>query len=125
MSASNNPVHIIGSLSSSRLCGTKSQPWIVEASVGKRVSLTLLKVIIPPSTNHQMEEQSRLQPCYSHGIILDKVGKRNVSICGDGVHREKNLYLSSGNTVNIIFSHSTENDPPVGAGRLFMLKVEG
>lgn len=116
------PIHIIGSSDgSNRICGTISQPWIVEAPDGQKIRTSLLD--FRASTSGQFLEQTRL-PCNYYGIIVDKANKRNVTICGGGAQREMELYTSTGNVVEIFLNHSSQtvnNDNR----RLFLLKDEG
>lgn len=117
VSASKNPTHIIGVSDSQQICGRKLQPWIVEARIGQRVSIRLLDF----STSDSVESS---QPCYNHGVIVDKAGKRNISICSDGTQREKGIYESTGNSVTIFLNQPDRKDN-LGEDIQLMLKVEG
>jgi len=88
-------IHIIGS----KTCGTQSQPWIVEAPIGQKISIS----VIAFSTSNSTQVQ---QPCNKYGAIVDNAAKQNVTICAAGNQREKKLYLSTGNAVEIILSSS-------------------
>jgi len=113
------PIHIIGS----KTCGTQSQPWIVEAPVGQKISISVIAFSTSNSTQIQ-------QPCNKYGAIVDKTGKQNVTICAAGNQREKKLYLSTGNAVEIFLNSSEEGrkieDPKVilslqGINTVFLL----
>src|SRR5688572_7130390 len=88
VSASKNPTHIIVSSESQTHCGSKFQPWIVEAPVGQKVSLSLLDF----ATTRSTETGEAKELCKRRGIIVDKAGRRNVSICANGMQRTTRLY---------------------------------
>ena len=112
MTASVVTTHIIGSM---LVCGTQFQPWTVEAPVGEKIRINLIDFSAAKSS--QAVEQGK-QACFKYGIIVDKGNKRNVSICGRGVERERDLYTSTGNVVEI-FLNSDDH------AKQFMLRVEG
>lgn len=114
VSVSANPVHIISS--SEKRCGFRFQPWSVDAPSGQRILITLLEFSSSTSDEKQVNP-----PCFKYGIIVDKVGKTNASICGDGLEREKHLYESAGNSVQIFFSSSYGQE---GNDRKFILKLK-
>lgn len=111
--ASTNPVHIISSTS----CGTSHQPWIVEAPVGQKLSIGILEF------THTNEEQTQ-RSCHNRGLIVDKAGKRNVSICVGGTHRKKEFFLSTGNSVHIYFNQ-TISPEKTGSDSQFILRLQG
>lgn len=122
MTASTLPIHIIGSSDESqRICGTNVQPWTVEAPVGQKISIRLIEFVA--SESGKIVEQNR-QSCRGYGVIVEKGSKRNVSICGDGVHRENELHLSDGNALDIIFNRQEEKKHNAEV-TTFMLKLEG
>lgn len=114
---SKNPTHIIGLWDVGRICGTKLQPWTVEARTGQRVSISLLDF----SRSDSVESS---QPCYNHGTIVDKTGKRNISICSDGTQRVKDIFQSTGNSVSIFLNQPDRKDA-TGEDIQFILKIEG
>lgn len=121
-SASVVPTHIIGFLDgSNRICGTVSQPWIVDAPDGQKIRISLID--FGSSTSGQFLEQRRL-PCKSYGVIVDNATKRNQTICGGGARREIELYTSTGNVVDIFLNPSSENVNGDNRGQ-FLLKIEG
>lgn len=124
VTASRNPVHIISS--SQKICGTASHPWHVEVSDGQRINISLIKSsTVSNSGDAQLNNK---KSCQSRGFILDKAGNRNTTICGGGSHRENELYLSTGSTVDIILLqpagqlHSSDDDD---SALPFVLKLEG
>lgn len=119
MTASKSPTHIIGSTDSLRICGTKSQPWTIEAPFGQKLHINALSFTMTRSDHST-------QLCYKYGVIVDRIGKRNASICGGGSPREKELHLSTGNTVEIYFDTGNKSEK-MESGRQFIgiLRIEG
>lgn len=116
------PTHIIGSaLGSPRICGTKSQPWTVEAPVGQKIIISLFD--FSPSDSDQVQGQSK-QSCHNHGVIMDKGSKRNEPICGSAEHRQKELFTSTGNAVEIFLDPGDLQENTFD-GKHFMLRAEG
>jgi len=113
VSASKNPSHIIISSESETNCGSKLLPWVVEAPVGQKVSLSLLDF----ATSRSTETGEVKESCNSRGVVQDKAGRRNVSICTNIMQRTKGLYQSSGNKVDVFINSIEENN--------IMLKLEG
>jgi|SRR6218665_961108 len=113
------PTHMIGStLRSTRICGTKSQPWTVEAPVGQKISISLLD--FSPSDSAQV--QSHL--CRSYGVIVDNGSKRNATICGSAEKRQRDLFTSTGNAVEIFLNQGDEKENTFYA-KHFVLRAEG
>jgi len=115
--ATTNPIHIIGSTS----CGSNSQPWIVEAPVGQKISIELINFAASDSSRTQ--ENGR-QTCRNRGLIVDKAGKTNASICVGGTLREKKLYSSTGNLLNIFLTYTDQNEKN-GNKAQFILRLRG
>ena len=101
------------------MCGTKSQPWIVEAPIGQKISISLIAFSHPEAGQR---ESTFKQPCRNFGVIVDNIGKRNVTVCPMETLRETNLYLSAGNVVNLILNSS---HPGGTEGRHFIMKLRG
>lgn len=122
VTASANPVHIVSPSGSQRICGTKSQPWILEAPVGQKLRISVFN--IGPSSVGQNKGQFS-DSCQNQGIIVDKVRKRNSSVCVGGRQRETELYLSSGNTLELYLSATNHAGESNDNHILFILKVTG
>src|SRR6218665_2363283 len=120
--ASMQPIHIIISSESKRICGTQFQPWTLEAPVGQKIRITLLD--FTDSRSSQVRTGGYQPPCQSYGVVLDKTTKRNVSICKGGARREQKLYLSAGNALEI-YSIPTESTFDTRDSSQFILKLEG
>ena len=90
----------------------------MEAPAGQKVSITLLDFRTTASSSH-LDPGDRLKmPCQSHGVIVDKIRKQNASLCGESDHREKEIYSSAGNQLQIFFNpvdwtENNENDSKV------------
>lgn len=120
VSASKNPSHIIISSESQINCGSRYQPWILEAPVGQKVSLSLIDF----ATLHLAETEEAKPSCTSRGIIHDKAGRRNVSICVNGLQRTTELYQSKENRIEI-FIKPLDGKKNSDENINFMLKLEG
>lgn len=120
--ASIDPTHIISSSESQRRsCGTKSQPWTIEAPVGQKISISLRD--FSASKSDHIGEQSK-QSCNGYGVIMDKTSKRNVTICANGVQREKDLYTSTGNAIELVLKQEDRKESSADV-KHFIFKLEG
>lgn len=115
------PIHIIGASESQRICGTMRQPWTVEAPVGQQIRISLLD--FRASTSDQISA-ARKQSCHNYGVIVDRTRKRNVTICGYGLHRESELYTTSGNAADILIDQ-LDQKKDVTNDTHFVLRLEG
>ena|SRR6218665_259875 len=118
---SKTPAYILSESVSQGECGTKSQPWVLEAPIGQKINTSVFDFTTSNSDSHP--ERSK-QQCRSHGLIIDKSGKGNVSLCVTGESRQRMLYLSAANVVHVVFESSTRQQKS-DDGVQFMLKVEG
>lgn len=114
--ANRNPTHIF----SSRMCGTKYQPWYIEAPVGQNVIITLFNL---PLRHPIIGPREKTMECGKYGVIIDKGGKKNISICTNGFQRETTLYTSIGNTLSIILYSFSESDSNLS--NMIILKIQG
>lgn len=119
--ASRNPTHIIDatSVSSQRICGTRAQPWIVEAAEGQKIKITLIDF---HASDHVLSPMTK--DCFSYGFIVEKPSKGNVSICSRGAKREEELHLSSGSRIEIFLTTSAQKKSSDN-GSKFIIKIEG
>jgi len=118
--ASKSPTHIIDATSAShQVCGIKSQPWIVEAADGQKIRIALVDF-------NAVDQVSSLstKDCLSYGFIVDKPGKRNISICSRGEEREKELLLSIGSRIEIYITRHTYDQKSDNQSK-FIIKIEG
>lgn len=119
--ASKRPEYLIDSYEGQRICGTKSQPWRLEAPAGQKINIILFDFT---TSNSGPNPGNSKQHCKNQGLIVDKAEKRNVSICLTGERREKELFMSAGNVATVIFSEL--NHPESGNEYVRnILKVEG
>lgn len=153
---SSSPLHIsrpsTGSTSSSQSnvglhsCGTRSQPWLLEAPSGQRINISLFD--FTPSAaansaavtiiNNQSQDalhasasssiSSRHRSCPHQrllGYLIDKSAvTKNVSICGSGStgdQRVRNVYMSESNVIELVLA------PNNGISGTFniLLSIEG
>lgn len=98
-------------------CGSRSNPWIVEAQTGQQISVRLLDF-----GQHQLQLQTddrfksrnpvaeRSDNCSWHyGYIKDKAaavatGSKNVTLCatGLGFNRDRFIYSSKGSAIEVV-----------------------
>jgi len=162
VSVTSSPIHIArpstssssSTQSNARLhCGTKTQPWLIEAPAGQRINVSLLD-FTPSSTvssavvalDSRNEDPTRvphhsgggvreygcahLQKKYQYGYLIDKsssaINKRNISVCGGtGSQRLSNVYLSSSNAVEIVFRTFENSASDDDDVANFLIKVQG
>jgi hypothetical protein len=133
-------------------CGTKSQPWLLEAPAGQRINISLLDFTSttvaneeglaadPPLLQDASERQhgvtsSNPTGCAQsrgkqhYGYVIDKSAtgsKKNVSVCGreTSFGRISNVFLSSSNVVELVLFASDQNAARTRQNS-YLLKVEG
>jgi len=151
VSVTSSPLHIArpsshpASQPNARLhCGTKRQPWLLEAPAGQQLNITLLDFTpttavntaflttgsqaVSPSPKTSSRAGDKMNNCahqerHRYGYIIDKSAiTKNVSFCGgNGSQRLTNIHLSTGNVVELVLIH--ENDSSDGFN--FLLGIEG
>jgi hypothetical protein len=126
-------------------CGTKSQPWLLEAPAGQRINISLIDFTpaaasgsttglrSADATRHTRTNSSGSDACTSqlqkhqYGYIVDKSAnnKKIISICGTaGLQRLTNVYLSTSNTIELV--SALVDSPTIDGLQLnFLVKVEG
>ncbi len=94
-----DPVGIIASVVVGELqSGSRPCPWVIQAQPGQKINITLLDF---GSTEEDMGVGFR-PSCFKYGIIRERDFSSPTIICSDRV-RERNLYLSQTNRVEIQF----------------------
>ena len=106
-------------------CGSRTHPWRLQAPLGQRINISLLDF-----TERESSLQSGVSgndACRHYGFVVEKPSKSNVSICGPGREnvdalnrREKPIYQSTTNTIEVTASSST-----IGLERNFLIRVHG
>ena len=142
VSVTSSPLHIAAaaavgvdswSTQSNIGCGTKTQPWMLEAPAGQRINISLLDFTaaarltsqhLTRSTSHvttssSISSGSCVDEKHQYGYIIDKssVNKKNVSVCHARSNRQMHVYLSTLNTLQLVLN----NDQTVN----FLLRIEG
>ena len=102
-----HPQHIIRTLSNKMNCGTVTQPWILDASLGQQINIQLLDFNFKKSDTSMMMQESI---CYEYGFILEKSVKKNATICGRSSDRNTLVYKSSSNVVKIVLDSPHTRD---------------
>ena len=143
VSVTSNPLHIAAaaaaaagidswSTQSNIGCGTKTQPWMLEAPAGQRINISLLDFTAAArlTSQHLTRSTSRVitsssssssgscvDEKHQYGYIIDKssVNKKNVSMCHTRSNRQMHIYLSASNTLQVILT-TKEN---------YLIKIEG
>lgn len=124
-------------------CGTKTQPWLLEAPAGQRINISLLDFTptatsisgsVPDSApvDNTRGLYTADRSCihqhakYQYGYVIDKsaavASKKNITICNTpGSHRLVNVHLSTSNVVELVLhsSHETSNMSH------FLIRIEG
>jgi len=79
--------------------------------------------MILSASNVPQKQESIEKSCHKSGVIVDKTGKINFTICSTGYQREKKLYLSVGNSVEIFLNSS--NSEKSGDDRSIIISLHG
>ena len=91
-------------------CGSRSQPWLLEAQTGQQININLLDFSGHGQRTQQLDTRGLVSddcgPAHvQYGYIVDKTNKNNVSICSTAAQeRHKHVYQSAGNDVEIVLS---------------------
>lgn len=104
-------------------CGTKSQPWRLEAPTGQQINVSLLDFGVT-SAGESVNEQKFATDCHQYGYIIDKSTKNNVSICGAHNGKRNPLLRSSGNVIEITFNTFRQQQHDVETN-VFLLQITG
>jgi len=89
-------------------CGSKSHPWRLEAAAGQRINISLLDF-----TDKRPRDRVT---CRQYGYVLEKLNKRNVSVC-EAELRQSHVYISDSNNLRIVRTSNSQQS--------FLIKVEG
>ena len=120
--AANSVKHLMESseIDESHTCGTNIQPWIVESPKGQRVKVTYVSIGGKKSRGSRVSHRCSAA---NQGIVIDKLGRRNVSVCegseGWRLEDDQQYYLSEGNILQIILKSRGLG------GNKFILKIQG
>jgi hypothetical protein len=139
-------------------CGTPSQPWVVEAEPGQRLNISLIDfgtAAAAGATLTSTDDQALLQqqsvssaraegPAVSvpdddsdqscpsvYGFLVERGdgdSRRNVTICGGGRRRDREVHLTDSHMVNMVTSVGgveAETADSSGNVRYFIVRFEG
>ena len=104
-------------------CGGPFTPWLIEATSGQTIQLTLFNFsLVPPSSSTRVMSSSS---CTAFVVVTEPaVVTRNVTVCGgaDKTGRQRHVYSSVTNRllVAVWLQQQIADDAPY-----FMLKYEG
>lgn len=111
--------------SSGLRCGTKNQPWLLEAPAGQRINISLFD--FTPSVTAEGHEPTRTSQTqtlgssnarcsnspdqHQYGYIIERststANHKNVSICGGaGSQRLTGVYLSTSSAVELVLQNT-------------------
>jgi len=116
ISSSSSTSSDVNSVSS---CGSKSHPWRLEAAAGQRINISLLD-FTAMSMSAADRPRDRVT-CRQYGYVLEKLNKRNVSVCGGGGAqlRQSHVFISHSKNLHIV--QTASHEPHLK----FLLKLEG
>jgi len=115
-------------------CGTKTQPWMLEAPAGQRINISLLDFTaaarglttqhLSRSTSHVITtSSSRSGGCvdekHQYGYVIDKssLNKKNVSVCHARSNRQTHVHLSTSNSLQLVLTNDSRSK--------FLLRIKG
>ena len=99
VSLSQQACYISSQTSHNSGCGLHASPWILEAAKGQNIDVAILDFSWKNLTANNN------QCPVNYGYILDMESDNVISICG-GYQRERNVYHSTGNTVQVIIERN-------------------
>lgn len=111
--------HLSNSVSSvSKLsCGTKYQPWKVEAPSGQQIRVSLL--------NFESSDIHKQQLCKEYGFLADKSNGRNVTLCGVRNTKYVDVYTSASNEISIFLAKNEHEQKDEDTSSLFLVSLIG
>ena len=118
MKASKKPIYLASQVSIDTSCGLHESPWILEAKPGQQVTIDLIDFTWKNKTSGSNPSYRHSSCDINYGYILDMETDDVINICGGG-DREKRVYESSGNRVQIIIEGS------VLGSHQFVIKFKG
>ena len=91
---SSQPQHLVPSPGGEAACGVRPQPWILEAQPGQRINISLIGFSVARnapddrlSGDHRNDNICEAE--FRHGYVLDKIAKKNISLCSSVFDFEK------------------------------------
>jgi len=101
--------------------GTQTCPWMIRAQAGQQINLTLYSFYIPdrdlpPSADGGNSNSgggnSQSSRCLPHRlVVLERNRTMEIAVCSEK-RRERHLYTSDGNEVNVYIHSNLKNPPP-------------
>ena len=109
------PGYIASRTSKQTSCGKHGSPWILESKPGQRINITLDDF----SWENTTDNIGPMKCGIKYGYILDMESDDVISICGGGRNRQEHIYLSKGNSVQIVLESAVLDNS------YFLIKYEG
>lgn len=107
-------------------CGSKGQPWVVEVVSGQRLNVTLLDFQFYGPSTALGENVPEAQPGPVRGLLIDRAAGTNLTVQADLTEqRERWIYQSKGNSLEVYLSPSKDQQGWPDAGYEFLFRFEG
>lgn len=106
-------------------CGSKGQPWVVEVVSGQRLNVTLLDFQFYGPSTALGENVPESQPGPVRGLLIDRAAGTNLTVQADLTEqRERWIYQSKGNSLEVYVSPSKDQQGWPDAGYEFLFRFE-
>lgn len=112
--------HLSPLIASKNGCGTRTQPWILQADPGQRINITLLNFSNPPRKDEPGLGAGETS-CVPVGYIYEPAARKNVSICA-GLDRRLFLYQTETNVVEVVLGPGLRQGP---SRNNFLVRFQG
>ena len=80
-------------------CGEEGRPWIIKAKEGQKINITFTDF----NWKLTSRNEAKVNCPVKYGYVVDEASNDIVNLCG-GLVRERSLYISKGNKVQILLS---------------------
>ena len=80
-------------------CGVDNKPWIIKAKEGQKINITFTDF----NWKLPSRDEARVNCPVKYGYLVDEKSNDIVNLCG-GLVRERNLYISKGNKVQVLLA---------------------
>ena len=94
--------HLSSLVTQETSCGLHNSPWILTSKPGQLIEISFLDFSWDNVSIPEDDESSR-NCLKNYGFILDTESNDVMNICG-GTHRNRGLYTSNSNKVQIVFN---------------------
>jgi len=95
-------------------CGTKLQPWVIEAPIGQQINVSLLEF------GNKTPRTTKTSNCERYGTVTEKSAGKNTSICGRGQEQNIMVYKSHSYVIEVILDVANNDDSISDQSRIFI-----